>query len=397
MDIFTRLGHDIEQRWRARGNLPGAFSAIARDALVAHDVPSRIGHVEMVREALRSRHGAPQFGSPFGQPPLNVYVGPGFYVEVLTWVDSTTAVHQHNFCGAFQVLAGSSIHSAYTFTERERASNRLLIGDTHFQGSEHLTKGCVREIHSGRELIHALFHLDNPSATIVVRTVDDGTGPQYLYAKPHVAYDPFWTPEPYATQSRLLHMLASIKDPGLPDALADVIGDSDAWCAYRFLEIANRHAHDALEDLLGAARKRHGTLVDAMRPSLAEARRQANIVLRRDRIVETEHRFFLALLLNLPDRASIFDMVRARHPGADPVRWIVEQVRSLSGEDRIGLRFDALSLEVLGGLLDGHAEEGVQAALEHRYGRQAVRGQQDQLSQLFLQMREALLLQPLFA
>lgn len=397
MNLLTRLGDDIEQRWRAAGSAAAAFPAIARAALQAHDVPAGIGHVDLVREALRTPNLPTQFGSPFGQPPLNVYVGPGFFIEVLTWVESTTAVHQHNFCGAFQVLAGSSLHSAYTFAERERAGNRLLIGDTRFEGSEHLTVGSTREIHSGNGLIHALFHLDHPSATIVARTIDDGTGPQYLYAKPHVAYDPFWAPEPHATRARLLNMLASIKDPGLPDALAEAIEGSDAWGAYRFLEIANRHAHASLDGLLAVARKRHGGLVDAMRPSLDEARRQANIVLRRDRIRETEHRFFLALLLNLPDRESIFQAIRARHPGVDPTQWIVDQVRHLSGEDRIGLTFDALSLQVLEGLLEGRAEEGIQGELEVRYGRHAVHAQQDQLTQLFAQMRQALLLQPLFA
>jgi hypothetical protein len=395
--FFDRLGDDIAQRWRACGNTAASFPAIAREALESHDLPSRLGHVELVRGALRASSWPAQFGSPFGQPPLNVYIGPGFFIEVLTWVESTTAVHQHNFCGAFQVLTGSSLHSAYRFEERERVGNRLLIGDTSFEGSEHLTKGSVREIHSGPDLIHALFHLDHPSATIVVRTVDDGTGPQYLYAKPHVAYDPFWAPEPYATQVRLLNMLAAIKDPGLPDALAEVIEGSDIWCAYRFLEVANRHAHDALDGLVEVARKRHGGLVEAMRPSLDEARRQANIVLRRDRIRETEHRFFLALLLNLPDRGSIFDAVRARFPGEEPAQWIVGQVRSLSGEDRIGLSFDALSLLVLEGLLEGREEPAIQGELETRYGQGAVRAQQDQLTQLFAQMREAVLLQPLFA
>lgn len=397
MNLFSRLGQDIEQRWRACGQVAAAFPGIARAALQGHDLPHSVDHITLVRQALRTPVWPTQFGSPFGQPPLNVYVGPGFFIEVLTWVESTTAVHQHNFCGAFQVLAGSSLHSAYTFSERERVGNRLLIGDVKFEGSEHLTRGAVREIHSGDALIHALFHLENPSASIVVRTIDDASGPQYLYAKPHVAYDPFWAPEPYTTQARLLNMLASINDPGLPDALADVIRHNDAWCAYRTLEIANRHARDALDELMNVARARHGGLVDAMRPSLDEARRQANIVLRRDRIRETEHRFFLALLLNLPDRESIFHAIRSRHPAVDPAQWVVEQVRTLSGEDRIGLTFDALSLEVLSGFLQGQPEAGIQGGLEARYGPGLVRAKQDQLQTLFKQMRTALLLQPLFA
>lgn len=394
---FNRLGKDIEQRWQAAGNLPGRFAEIARAALESHDLPHRLDHAGVVHEALRAPVLPSQSGAHFGQPPLNVHVGAGFYIEVLTWMEATTAIHQHNFCGAFQVLAGASLHTTHAFEEQHRLGNRLCLGNLRVRATECLDRGAARAIHAGAGLIHALFHLDHPSATIVVRTFDDGTGPQYQYAPPHIAYDPVWKPEPFVTQAALLAMLASIKDPGLDGALDALVEKSDAWCAWQLLQFANAHARGALDRLLEIARRRHGPLADAAIASLAESRRQSNIVLRRSTVVDPTQRFFLALLLNLPDRLSIFGAITDRYPGVTPADWIIEQIGQLSIGDRLGLTFDPVSLTVLHRLLQGSDGAAIEGEFERVHGRDAVRSQIGPLRRLATQMRESLMLRPLFA
>jgi hypothetical protein len=399
LQAFQQLGNDVEQRWRAQRYAVAAFPAIARAALTGHALHERMTHLDLVRDAVQSPGLPPQYGANFGQPPLNVYVGSGFYIEVLTWVESTTSVHQHNFSGAFQVLAGSSMHTRYSFSEEQRYGNRFLTGTVQFHGAERLQRGQISEIRSGAGLIHALFHLDHPSATIVVRTDDEATGPQYNYEKPHIAIDPFHVPEPFRTQSRLLQMLAGLKSPDFTVATADALRHSDVWCSYRLLEIANRHLSDAhaLEPLLAVVQEQHGAVAEVMRACLAEARRQANIQLRRDRVRDSDHRYFLALLLNLPDRAAILDMVRARYPDSDPVEWLVAQVDALARADHIGLAFDKVSLAALEGLLRNETDENVLHALGARFGAGWVQAQRGALASLFAELRAALLLRPLFA
>jgi hypothetical protein len=398
LQAFQQLGNEVEQRWRAQRYAVAAFPAIASAALAEHALYERMTHFDLVRDAVRSPALPPQYGANFGQPPLNVYVGSGFYIEVLTWVESTTAIHQHNFSGAFQVLAGSSMHTRYTFSEEHRYGNRFLTGTVRFHGAERLQRGQIREIRSGADLIHALFHLDHPSATIVVRTGDEATGPQYNYEKPHIAIDPFHVPEPFFTQSRLLQMLAGLKSPEFTTAAADALRHSDVWCSYRLLEVANRHLSDAhaMEPLLAVVHEQQGAVADVMRVCLAEARRQANIQLRRDRIRDADHRYFLALLLNLPDRAAILEMVRARHSDSDPVAWLVAQVGALAREDQIGLTFDAVSLAALDGLLRNEDDESALRALGARFGAGCVQVQRGALASLFAEIRAALLLRPLF-
>jgi hypothetical protein len=54
-----------------------------------------------------------------------VYAGRRFYVEVVFWAEGTTAIHQHSFSGAFQVLVGSSIHTLYGFERGEAVAREL--------------------------------------------------------------------------------------------------------------------------------------------------------------------------------------------------------------------------------------------------------------------------------
>jgi hypothetical protein len=182
-------------------------------------------------------------------------------------------------------------------------------------------------------------------------------------------------------------------------AIGDALNHGDVWSTYRLLEIANRHLVDiqALEPLLDVARSRHGEVADVMRPCLAEARRQANIKLRRDQIRDADHRFFLALLLNLPNRPAILQLVEKRYPGLDPVAWVVEQIGALAAADRIGLKFDDVSLAALEGMLRHETDDGAARALVARYGERAVHGKRAALAGLFAEIRSALLLQPLFA
>ena len=86
-------------------------------------------------------------------------------------MDATASIHQHAFSGAFRVVTGSSLHSEYEFVEQARVSQLLLLGEVRTQRLEALTRGDVRRITSGRAgLVHSLFHLDQPSVTLVIRT-----------------------------------------------------------------------------------------------------------------------------------------------------------------------------------------------------------------------------------
>ena len=72
----------------------------------------------------------------FGDLPMVAYRGSQFSVTLLVWTSGSTSIHTHGFSGAFRVLSGSSIHSRYDFSSRERFSSRLQVGDVRLQSIE---------------------------------------------------------------------------------------------------------------------------------------------------------------------------------------------------------------------------------------------------------------------
>jgi hypothetical protein len=406
-EIIERLGRSVEDEWRAAGFDEARFPAIAARALREHAPAATIGVAELVAW-LHEVQPLPDQGAldqQFGEPPPCVYAGRDFYIEALFWVDGTTAVHQHAFSGAFYVLAGSSIHTRWRFEERSRTSSRFLLGEVGFVSTELLGRGALREIHPGDEFIHSLFHLDRPSVTLVVRT--DRTpsfDPQYSYVRPHVALDPFHHEPRRALGLGLLdHWLRHDRDQAL--ALAEAwLADADLTTAYHVLDrhfLSTPNDRDGLARLLACAAARHPE-ARAFPAVFEEKRRQAYIVARRQLVRSPELRFFLALLLNLPGRAEVLQLVGERVPGRDPVDVVVDWVAGLSaiplagelGPNPIGFDFGEGELAVLRALLRGHDGDALLAALADVFD--DVHEQQDDIFALAQALRDAVLFRPLF-
>src|SRR5262245_23314034 len=172
MELFNQLGERIEDLWRATNYNEERLPEIAADALKRAALPEKLSAWDVVAWSLKQNELPPQRDLPakFGDPPITLYVAPRFHIDVYFWFEGTTAIHQHGFCGAFQVLLGSSIHSWYQFEQREVINTFTEFGEMRLKVCELLEVGDVQEIWAGRQYIHSLFHLDQPSATIVVRT-----------------------------------------------------------------------------------------------------------------------------------------------------------------------------------------------------------------------------------
>lgn len=121
MQFFEDLGSLVEHRWRDENYCEEAFPNIAAQALVETAPYKKVDPWDIIRWVNTTTQFPQQedvHGS-FGNPPITLYSGPRFYVDVYYWLDGTTSIHQHAFSGAFQVVLGSSIHSQYDFEENE--------------------------------------------------------------------------------------------------------------------------------------------------------------------------------------------------------------------------------------------------------------------------------------
>src|SRR5262245_40041467 len=127
MQIFVELGRRIEASWRAENYAESAFPDLAARALSEADLLKHATPCDVIRW-LGKESSLPRqldVDGAFGDPPITLYSGTRFFIDLYFWVDGTTDVHQHSFAGAFQVMAGSSIHSRYSFRKEQEINQHL--------------------------------------------------------------------------------------------------------------------------------------------------------------------------------------------------------------------------------------------------------------------------------
>jgi hypothetical protein len=393
MQVFQEFGKFIEGLWREANYDEHAFPSIAAQALIEAQLTDRVDPWEIIRWVHRTTDLPQQadIEARFGNPPVTLYMGSRFYVDVYYWLDGTTEIHQHSFSGAFQVLLGSSIHSHYSFAIEREINPHFIIGKLELNDVTLLSKGDIQQIVAGPEYIHALFHLDRPSATITVRTQGTPAAqPQYSYKRPFIAYDPFLKDDLTVRKLQTVSLLYAMKHPEADTFVRELIGNSDFQTTFLVLERAFSHLSSndmdrlfglsANEDrcavLLDRARARHGKMIDLLPPVFEEGARLQDIVRRRGTITSEDHRFFLALLLNVSDRERLLAVVKSRFPERKPIDIVLDWVEELYRTKVLGSNesnalgidgFDDNYLFVLEGLLEGRSAADIKERARSEY------------------------------
>ncbi len=366
IELFNRLGDDIERAWSLADYDEIKLPAIAKAKLIEHDLPSKVTPWDVLAWTM-SQPELPRQEDPnsnFGEPAITIYSGARFYVDVYFWYTGTTATHQHGFSGAFQVLAGSSIHSWYNFTSEDYVNVFMEFGRMELKVCELLSVGDVQEINPGRQYIHSLFHLDDPSVTIVVRTRKSPMFlPQYSYYKPHLALDPFYTQDSMTKKVQSMGALLKAKRPDADERIGEMIAASDIQQTFQLLQnlrtmlrtdkvkqMFNVENFDGrFASLFAIARKRHGERADKLLEVLERQERMMSIVQRRDYVTDPALRFFLAVILNADSRENIYKLIGQRYPEADPQEKALDWVFDLANTRVVGVEPpNALGIEGFG-------------------------------------------------
>lgn len=402
-DFFEDLGCRLQRAFRDYRCDERRFPGLASELLADSAPHSRFDAQTLLSWAAQTTLPA-QLDSfaRFGNPPMTVWRCERFAIDLYPWFTSTTSIHQHGFSGAFCVLEGGSVHSRYAFDARERVNSRLLLGEVGFQGAEVLRPGDTREISPGDDFIHALFHLEHPSITLVVRTIDDPDhAPQFSYLPPGVAFDPF-----YGVHSRrfeILGALSEVSADAYRDATLRWFDETDLFGALLLMRTAHKHLakQPALfEELLAALGAVFGDAGSQVAAALREEARTRAVNALRHSVKDADDRFLLALLLNVPNRAEIFRLVRQHLSLADDAsvedelaRWLSR----LSREAKLGFRLDDTQTDVLSLVMRRLEKPALLQALQETYETDDVMEQADAISRFVVSLRGQPLLRPLFA
>jgi hypothetical protein len=378
MRYFADLGGRVESRWRKAGFDDRAFADIAGEELSRTPAHSAVGDDDILEWCNRPGFDLPaqsDIAAEFGNPPVTVYRGHAMYIDVNFWLDGTTSIHEHTFDGAFQVLGGSSVHTEYDFVEQGRHNAQAYVGQLTARGTEVLGIGETRCIAAGAGFIHALFHLEAPSSTVVVRTQNNRlAGVQRDFFMPGLAFDGFNVDPTAQRCCQVATLMCATENPRL-----------DAWLE-RYFEFAGPResydmllaVHDAFKGRRGMTAARHEELLAPLvarversstwGPMLVQAfrihRRTRSIIGARASVSDSDQRFFLALLANVQTAAALYRLVGERFPKDDPVAKVFGWVELLCGKGSpLGLVVNSSMLLVARGLAEGRPLAEIAAAL----------------------------------
>ncbi|HEU4404179.1 MAG TPA: hypothetical protein VFS43_02630 [Polyangiaceae bacterium] len=399
MAAVRELGQMIESRWRARRYDDLAFAEIAQVALGECPLHLRADPREVLAWVLSDEQMPPQLSPPgpaasaqFGQPPVTAFSTRRFVIDFLFWRDGTTAIHDHAFDGAFQVVCGSSVHGEWAFTAEERVNELVSFGSLAPKRLELLGVGDTRPIRRGAGFVHSLFHMDHPSVSAVVRTCTLADVLQQQYLPPGLSLTSFNQDWRRALRLESLRALRDFDRKGFEAALR---------------EEARRQEPAGLFELLRRLPEETGLIVEAARPALGgrvdrlvaardEDQRRTGIALRRRHVRSPEHRFFLAALANAPDRGHLLGLVSARHPEAPPLETVLRWVGELAGvpsrgdpaRNALGLPGEGGYTEVLRYALEGLSLPEIEARVADEFEVEDPAEQREALAAMYRFVRD---------
>jgi hypothetical protein len=336
LDYFDVLGRAVSQAWSVRGRDATVLPDVAERALAVIEPPSGLDAAAILSWTAGARHLPKQTrpGDTFGQPPLVLYREEDFYIQALTWMEGTTAIHDHGFAGAFMVLQGSSLHVEHTLAVAERlADDQLVLGNLTVRRPEVLGPLDVRRIEPGGDFIHALFHLEQPTVSIVVRNRSCNLLlPEYGYLSPGLGWDGLWEDRTWSKRLQSIDTLVRL-DPSAGRRRMEelVAGEATLWEAFSLLHHwFSRHWWDDVSATLAELLARRAAPLAILGPVLEREAGVRRILARRGLLDALHQRLFLALLANLPDAPSITTILGRLFPGQPPGALLLDWVEELA-------------------------------------------------------------------
>lgn len=180
--------------------------------------------------------------------------------------------------------------------------------------AELLGVGSTVAIPRGCDLIHANFHLDSPTMTIVVRT-HQGREPELTYLPPGVAYDSAERTLALQKRLELLDTMHRVGHPSYRDCLFTALERAEVYDGLAIaMRAGGRVDNSVFRELTDRFRERHGPRSAPLVSALYEERRRSMIVRLRETITDPDSRFFLAGLLSFSRRHDLLETM-ARHYG----------------------------------------------------------------------------------
>jgi len=350
IDSLRRLAARIDSEWKSAGSRVAAFPAIAARVL-ADAQPHREYDLASLAEWTLSSRTFPQACNPFGPlgpPAFTVWSDGRFFANVYAYTTPEVVIHDHDFAGAFVNLSGTTIHATYEFPDAERVDPSVHVGELAIRDVEVVNTGDVRRIDPGRKFIHQVWHVDQPTVVLVIRT-----GPlpaprrQFQYLRSGFATEVFRdealslrAPQRFGYTRKMAECLRTSPDGGI-DYLKLLLRHEQPWDAAWHLLENWRHLRTlgALDDLIRLGARHQG----AWFSGLSAAGREVDLFNSIDwsNVRSVQDRVALALLLTFQGWRPMREWLERLVPKAAPEDLLVDSLARLGDEGAIPLQLGA--------------------------------------------------------
>jgi hypothetical protein len=373
-EYLTSLASTVESEWSRIGRRPELFSDAALRALIVAPPTSALSSQSLTDFILYNETLPVQthWRSDFAEPSVTLHRTDSFAIEVNFWVDSTTAIHDHGFAGAFAVLEGRSIQTAWRFEQRSAPSPDVLLGEFRTDSYKLLLPGETWAILPGRTFIHSLFHISRPSATLVVRT-DSGairfSERPFLFFPPGLGFDPFAVDQQLQKQIETIDFLRRTSGRHW-DAVEGLIERRSltisGLCRILVHAVESGIAGRVCRQIAVASAQQFAQLDGIIQRVADYLLRQRSLVRLRANVHSENGRLLLALLLLFEEREPIISVL-GKMGVTDPAHFLAIETWHLLGQ--VGASPDrsatGCEIEVLRLFFEGLGEDEVLRSLRN--------------------------------
>jgi hypothetical protein len=177
MNIFEDLAIRVDNKWSQTGYQLASFQEIATQSLetFSYELTKDQLDLTLAEWFLKTAPLPPQINlhNTFGQPPITIFNNHKFVVDLYIWLDFDTSIHSHGFRGAFRVLHGKSLHEKFKVKNLKTFSPDVMLTELGTPEMTLLQRGDIHSILPGKELIHRVVHLESPTITLCVKTINE--------------------------------------------------------------------------------------------------------------------------------------------------------------------------------------------------------------------------------
>jgi hypothetical protein len=266
MNIFEKLAEQVDHQWSQTGYQWESFPEISTQALETFSYELSKNQLDQtLAEWFLKTDPLPQqinLHNTFGQPPITIFNNQKFVVDIYIWLDFDTSIHSHGFRGAFRILHGKSLHEKFKVKNLSAFSPDVMLTDLGIPEMALFQRGDVHTILPGKGLTHRVVHLENPTVTLCVKTINEPNLFQWNYFPNGLAIQKRHLPATLIKEVYFFQYLSSQNPELAAGFLSQILNRCDISTHMNLSEEIMSEGYglsqEASEFILGQILERHG-------------------------------------------------------------------------------------------------------------------------------------------